>query len=513
MGGGMWLVGLMISFAWIEHITPLPRRVNAQLPIRLARLPWAWVWGAVLAASALALLPLLALLPFSLPMADDFCMPRHLHSMGLLELGGWVYLNWSGRMLSHILIALPGAVMLEGWLSFRHALVLGNVLVLGLVGLSLLAVARLALPQMAHGGRRWLLAAALTLTSLGWLVWHLPSARDAWFWYAAGVTYTVMTPLFVVSLLGLASVLWARAGWLLLSVPVTAMALLAMGSLNELAALLALGTTGVVALTGQLAPQWLQMEQEGRANRQWCLWLLVGVAVVGLLVVLGAPGNAVRTAASTAPMPVLVAVAGGLPLGLGWLLNTLNVALGLWLLCVALLVRQHGGNVRFWRLWALMAVPLLGLALLAPVVGLYANGESLPVRTLNQLYFQLWFSLTGLMGWLSLRTRGKPNCWTGLDQPWLKLAPLALAVSIVCEPGLIRAVNDVRRGPALVAAFDAREALLAEAQRTGQTVGVPPLGAIPKTIYEETLQPANGAWQSSCIAGWYRVPGVYLINN
>ena len=84
---------------------------------------------------------------------------------------------------------------------------------------------------------------------------------------------------------------------------------------------------------------------------------------------------------------------------------------------------------------------------------------------------------------------------------------------MVCEPGLIRAVNDVRRGLALVAAFDAREALLLEAQRTGQTVGVPPLGAIPKTIYEETLQPANSTWQNACIAGWYRLPGVYLLNN
>jgi hypothetical protein len=490
----------MKPFAWLENVDPLMRRVNSQLPRLLGRLPWAWVWGAVAAAGAVALLPLLALLPFSLPMADDFCMPRHLHNMGLLDLGGWVYLNWSGRILSHILIALPGAVMLEGWLSFRHALVLGNAVLVGLVGLSLLAMVQLALPPMARAGRRWLAAVVIAATSLGWLAWHLPSARDAWFWYAAGVTYTVMIPFFVVSFLGLASVLWARGGWLLLSVPVTAASLVAMGSLNELAALLALGTTGVVALAA-------------RANRQWCLWLLVGVALLALLVVLGAPGNAVRTAASTAPMPLMVAIAGGLPLGIGWLLNTLNVAMAVWLLCVALLVRQHGGNLQFWRLWALVAAPLLGLVLLAPVVGLFANGESLPMRTLNQLYFQLWFGLTGLVGWLSLRTREKPQCWAGLDQPWLKLAPLTLAVSVVCEPGLIRAVNDVRRGPALVAAFDAREALLAEAQRTGQTVGVPPLGAIPKTIYEETLQPANGTWQSSCIAGWYRVPGVYLISN
>lgn len=509
----MWLAERMKPYAWLAQADLIARRGLSQMPRLLQRWPWAWGWGAVLAAAALALLPLLALLPFSLPMADDFCLPRHLHRMELLELGGWVYMTWSGRVLSHLLIALPGAVMLEGWLSFRHAVMLGNAVVLGLVGLSLLAVARLALPVIAKPWRRWPLAAALAVTSLGWLAWHLPSARDAWFWYAAGVTYTVMIPLFVLSFLGLATVLWARSGWLLLSVPVTAAALVAMGSLNELAALLVLGIMGVVASTAQLAPQWLQVTQASRANRQWCLWLLVGMAVVGLLVVLGAPGNAVRTAASTAPMPVLVAVAGGLPLGLGWLLNTLNVALALWLLCVALLVRQHGGNLKFWRLWALVAVPLLGLVLLAPVVGLYANGESLPMRTLNQLYFQLWFGLTGLVGWLSLRTRGKPHCWAGLDQPWLKLAPLALALSVVCEPGLIRAVNDVRRGPGVVAAFDAREAMLLEAQRTGQTIGVPPLGAIPKTIYEETLQPANGAWQSSCIAGWYQVPGVYLLNN
>lgn len=451
-------------------------------------------FGVVALGGALvfALVPLFWLLGASLPQADDTCLARHLHSTSLWGVGEFIYFNWSGRVLSHWLMALPGWAAVQNLLPFATALQVGNFVMLVVLLLTMVLACRQLLGT-------WRLGSLAGVLLLAWWAWHLISPVDAFYWYSATAAYTMILPLTLGMLGGLLGLLSRHVAVQVGAWGLAVLMGVALTSMHELSAILALG----LSLMTLAYLWWWRLPKRSLALAGG----LVAAVVVGLLITFLAPGNAVRISASGTGQSLLVALVGGLPIGLGWVLAQLNVALAVWLAAWAVLVqrvRPKSASV-LWPLAAWLGVGLVGLVVLAPAMGLMANGESLPPRAENILHFWLVWGLMLLVGW-AVQRYGLPRLLVRYQHSVL----LALAVVIVASPTWVRAVNDTRRVPGLQAAYAQREALLQQAAVAQQPVVVPPLPNIPKTAYRETLQPNPTAWQNTCAAEWYRVPQVTL---
>jgi hypothetical protein len=465
---------------------------NIALCQRLPLVPWqivVWVLGAT---SILALVPLFWLLGASFPQADDTCLARHLHLTNLWGVGEFIYFNWSGRVLEHVLMALPGWAAVSGIMPFAQALQVGNFLLLIVLMMTLVGACYQLLGQWRYGS-----AAAVLL--LSWWAWHLPSPVDAFYWYSATAAYTMIIPLTLIFMGALLALTVGGRGTQLAAMLVGMLVGLALTSMHELGAILALEF--IILLLAYF--WWWRFPK-----LPIVLAGLIGLAVlIGSLIIFLAPGNAVRIAASAPGQGFLVALAGGLPLGVGWVLAQLNLVLLIWLAVWAVLVQQVSSIKRFqqWPLAGWLGLGLVGMVLISPTLGLLANGESLPPRAENILHFWLVWGCMLVVGWAVGRY--------GLPKPMLRYknyAYLALAVVLVASPTWVRAVHDTRLVAGLRTAYAQREALLQQAARTQQPVVVPPFLNIPKTAYRETLQPNPQAWQNICAAQWYRVPQLTL---
>lgn len=472
--------------------TRLLQLMDRARALRLPMVAWYWPALALGVAWVLAIAPLLWLLGASLPQADDTCVARHFHAMSFLELGHYTYYNWSGRVLSHLLIGLPGLAAVLNLLPFNTALQVGNALLLALLATSLILACRQLLG-------RWQAGVIAGLLLLAWWSWHLPSPVDAFYWYSANAAYTAILPLQLGFMGALLALVVCRGPVRYVAWGACACTGLALTSMHELSAALAL----ILSLLALAYGWWWRLPRVALLGAG----LMVALMGAGVLVTFLAPGNAVRIAVSGAGQPLLVALAGGLPIGLGWILAQLNVALLVWLAAWAVLVQRVRPTLPagLWPLAAWLGVGLVGLVGLSPTLGLIANGESLPPRAENVLQFWLVWGLMLIVGWVVARYGVPPRWWR-----YHRYVLLALAVVIVASPTWVRAVNDTRRVAPLQQAYAAREAMLQQAALAQQPLVVPPLANIPKSAYRETLQPNAAAWQNVCTAAWYRVPSLTL---
>ncbi|NBX85733.1 MAG: hypothetical protein EBQ80_00580, partial [Proteobacteria bacterium] len=411
-----------------------------------------WLLGGLALLAVLVMVPGVLLLSATLPQADDYCVAAQVQRVGLWQFGHDVYFGWSGRVVSHVLIGLPVWLAAQwggGWVVWLGIL---NGVVMGLCLLAMVALWRVLL-----GSWRWALLLAVVGTA--WLWWHWLGVRDAVYWWAAVATYTTGLPLLCMIVVGMVGVVARQWWWRIAGFLLAAVGLALMSSLNE--PLAVLGVALAVGFLGYLGMGKLGYQDMRVSGSQVVFGILLLVLAFGALVVLvAAPGNTVRVSVSTAPQGLVTALVAGIPMGIGFVLAQVNVALLVWLGWVAAVIRflklgRERGQL--WQLVAILGGMMVAVVVLTPALGLYANGESLAPRTLNQMLYMLWLGLSLVVGWMVMEFKFKVR----QEEVWLKVVSVALVIVLVSNVPLMRAVNDMRRVGDFTASFAERERLLA----------------------------------------------------
>jgi hypothetical protein len=247
-------------------------------------------------------------------------------------------------------------------------------------------------------------------------------------------------------------------------------------------------------------------------HRSWSTWGVVGLgALVGLVVVLVAPGNFARAARRSGHGDLAMAAATAFPQAakhaIFWLID-----LRLWAATVALLSpRLDAAQIFSGRLSQLRFVLpvglgiLLGLGFFVPSVAL---GAEAPGRTVNALY------LLFLAGW-----GVTVLAWRGRLVLWMKAVPVeqrervsllavvTLGAGIILYGSLPRAIVDLATElREYNVALEARYSLIRTASARAITdVGVPVLPSYPRSFvgqgWDITNDPQN--WRNRCAADFF----------
>jgi hypothetical protein len=238
-----------------------------------------WPWRRWLVGSALALLllPYVALCFYSQPYWDDYDYATLARRLGQWPAQRYLYAHHTGRYTTLLLTRLNP--LTYGWLGGLKMLALswlGATWLVQALALRVLTRKRLSWQKAAAG------SAALLLAQL----YVMPSPYSAFYWFSSAVVYQVpiiLGILFLVAALqaGRATSKTGRLAWYTLAV----LALLGVVGGNELALLL-VGWVLVWCC-------WLSYRRGAKsALRSWLGFM--AVALVAGLVVVAAPGNAVR---------------------------------------------------------------------------------------------------------------------------------------------------------------------------------------------------------------------------
>ncbi|MFN7211264.1 MAG: DUF6056 family protein, partial [Aggregatilineales bacterium] len=264
-------------------------------------------------------------------LADDYCLKSAVNAQGWLTFVTSMYTGWTGTF---------SGIALQGIMPSARELVVPILLSLGIGFAALFLFARALLRRFLPAAPRVeLLALAATCLFLAVFLSSLPNLHEVLFWYTAMAAYGV--PLLLAPLIA-TLILTANSPWAALP-------------LFVLCFILAGFNPNVMALqVGLLSLGWLAAR---RAPRLRAL-LLAGLlgAVLGAVVVILAPGNAVRAAELEQP-------------------NLLNAAL-------SALVMAPYPFIQAVRQVPLGVIALFGLS----AIGGYSFGTSAPQRPSGRLH-------------------------------------------------------------------------------------------------------------------------------
>lgn len=450
----------------------------------------AGIWVLVLAALCVLTLAV-ALIPFTEPLADDFCR-------AILEPVAHarkIYFGWSGRWFG---IISSIAILVHTGITENYPYLVA--------GLFALTVAAWLLFAWALVGGRWsvrdVLLAGLALFVLFWV--GMPSPGETIYWAIGGIE-NHFGLFFAIGFLALMS--WAlgtesRARRGLLLAAALIMALLATGC-HEAAAL-SLSAIVVVAVASAF-----YLRSDGRY-----LWLLAAVVVLaGTAVAVGAPGNLNRARffpESGSVTRALEMVAwGGTTVILPWFLD-----IKIWAASVIFL--GLSGAVRAAPLWLRdptlpwrWGIPLLTIAILGGILTAagWGSGSPGPARLHNFMY--ALFLIGWAMSLLAWAERLPPAVHHVCAGPGMAAAPFVLAAGLLAAPNTTNAIHDFARNSshdvaAWQAAIEEREDFIRQAKAEGATdVVVPAPPVHPWSFTDADLSLVIGAPQNACPARYY----------
>lgn len=428
---------------------------------------------------------------FAHPTADDFIYAANAQSGWW---GAWLreYAGWNGRYASNALVL---ATPLRFGLAAYRAAVAGAILTIPLATWVLVRAWR---PTIAA---RDALTCVLAFSAL--YLSHVPSIGEAVYWYTSAATYQLwIVPAAIYAWLIRSAVRGRR-----LALVPAALMLVVIAGFNEVAML-------ILAVLHAL---WLwTATRDEDADRTMPALMLAAIVVGGLLVLL-APGNAVRQSE-------YVGVRHELGRSLFWtLLQTLRfgatwVASGPLLLATVLFVstigrwrESQGAAVRSQRWWPALAVGMLILIPAATFPAYWETGTLGQHRTVDVAYFVflvLWFVAAGL--WAD---GASPAARTlrEFGEAWR----LPLAAAFVA--GVAFTANGYEVGSDLasrrLARFDAelteRYAQLdACRRRQAPLCEVPPLADKPESFAFTDVSPNPSNFVNAAYARYFHAPAV-----
>jgi len=437
---------------------------------------------------------------FTWPIADDFVRAVEGRTHGIFG-GVWIeYTTWSCRWAA----------------GFVHFLIAALVPLTRFYGASLMAITLVSLAMLSPFiagvlGLRWRSRATLLVVAVFAALWwtESPSVNELFFWRAAEVEYQLgwsaaITLAFAACRFDLAA---PPAG--VMRLMVLAAAVFFVSGLHELAAALEVGLFAAVAAAARLA------------TGRWRPAALVGLAaaLIGLAVVVAAPGNGAREAA--------VGVAPALPALVGTALTQIASYVALWIidpktlvaagLLIALRARgaiapqwseRLNGSAR-WALTGLFAAVLVALY----VVPAVALGGAVPARTLAGIHLAfLCGGLIVISAW-SPHAAGILAAWridSGRAVRWLLVA---LAVTLPASRNIVAGIADLR-GPAesFHAFMVARDATLRGLHAAGTTSAVLPVIAkadFPRSyVFHADIRGDDRFWINRWTARYYGLAAI-----
>jgi hypothetical protein len=437
---------------------------------------------------------------YSRYLSDDFCIYNE--SIGRDAIAKTVewYSNSGGRIAQYMTLVWSLSAGVE-FASISPALLLAA----WLLALTW-ALYPLARRVVGAGSAAWAWAAALILAALA----GAPQIAQSLYWITGAYTYTA--PLIAASLL-FGVLIRARTeivSTVLASIAAFALALIA-GTFAEplatwLAAILCLSC---IAL---LVPRFGMTHSARRGVAVWIAGTLGALAAVVILVI--APGNAVRAGAFTASESVFSAGIGTIQYGLLYLLLAYRTApvvlLGLYLLAVlvALTARGTVQQVRFVHLALWIGAGMVALiAFMFP--GVYATSVPPPARSFIVPFFSLSVTVIGagwLSGWITRgrRTRRRRVAISARVGGGMALAVIALMVGVT-------AVNELRYTATYTrhaAEWDARDAQLRGLDAGTDAVVAPFTADIAASMGLDTVGDNIDIWVNRCAAAYYGLASV-----
>lgn len=444
---------------------------------------------------AAALLALLALAPWlilafrSRASADDFCFATLVRDHGWLGAQLYSYQVLGGRYSStaaitaitwltdrlgsgpsslYVAVAWPIilAILVFAWRSVGLLLPalseVDRLIVGGFVGIAFLAT----LPNAADVVY-WATSASIYLSSL-LLLWH--------FMLQLVATSTDQPPPRPAGAIGLGILAFLGAG------------------LNELTAPLLILVIAAWAYVGH--------RRGWPARRLASLAAIAGIALLGLAILVAAPGNGVRLANYPGSRDLVAGLPWSLVDAATFLLlrvAALPTLIGLLGLAWLEAARRGAPPPRLPPLWLMPALVLAG-CLLAFVISRYSMARGLPHRAQDLLYVIPFVALGVAAVWHG-RTMG-PRLWTGWSDRQRRLATGAAILLCLAGPTEWRALYEAFwSGPRFAAENDRRLELLAA--DTVADVTVPVLATQPKLLFITDLKADPKDWYNVCVAAYF----------
>ncbi|WP_300039447.1 DUF6056 family protein [uncultured Roseobacter sp.] len=459
----------------------------------------ATVWGLIFSVLALSAV----YHSLALPVADDFCRA------GLqLEPGGWIdfvrekYLTWTGRWFAMAIygLAFPRIDMVS-W-QYPLLVVLSPLMWMASVSLAL----KMIWPHRLGLAENWSVVALAT--AVYWCM--MPSQGQTWYWLTGMVEYHLPQLLAVIALyLAATGAIWRSAPAALLALVVPA--------LNELIALFLIGTL-IMVIFGALVQQ----------RKQIVLRLLpvITLAVIGLIVVLQAPGNDIRLAQDFPDAHTLMGTLWGFTKDpeqspVGWLSNTAPWAVGLLVLARFGYTAPQGS----WQSEKCGApglpVSLLTAAVVAGLLAVFlgrfvmAYGTGAPMTgRVNDTLFSA-FVLGGFVVLSAVAAQG--------GGAWLRTSPQSTGVMAAAVFAMVfgvfeaqntkAALKDVgRTGSEWHPSVTNRAAQLAKIQNGSDpaVVRLAPIDWHPNAFFWRELSEDPSHWRNRCIADYFGVASVQV---